>query len=84
MQYFSKNSQKFFKIFDDFQKINRKFFVKFLKKIKILYSKYKSKIMCIQMDFQKNDFEKFLSCEFFGKKFQIAISQNCAIKKFGF
>ena len=48
------------KIVEIFEKQNRNFFVKFLKKIKILYSKYKSKIMCIQMDFQKNDFENFL------------------------
>ena len=30
----------------------------FEKKIKILYSKVESKIMCSQMDFQKIDFEK--------------------------
>ena len=36
--------------------------------------------MCIQMDFQKNDFEKFLWCDFFGKNFQIAISQKFQIK----
>ena len=51
-----------------------------MKKIKILLMKVKSKNMCSQMEFRKNDFEKKLLSKFFGLRLQIAISQNSDVK----
>ena len=42
--------------------------------------KVKSKNMCSQMEFRKNDFEKKLLSKFFGLRLQIAISQNSDVK----
>ena len=64
---FTKNFQNFLYILGNFDQEFSKNFVKYLKKIKILFSKHKSKNMCNQMDFQKNDFENFFMKWFFWK-----------------
>ena len=69
---FTKKFQNFWSKFRKLYEKFSKFFVIFLKKIKILFSKHKSKNTCNQMDFQKNDFENFLCSEFFENSLKIA------------
>ena len=84
---FTKKNFKKIVILRDFRKKFQNFFVKLLKKIKILLCKVMSKNMCRLMDSQKNDFENFhevILMNFYEIKFQIAISLNFLSKEFIF